>query len=153
MTALEPAMQGLSAFTGQAGGQQWSLSLQTLLLLSAMAFLPAVLLMMTGFTRIIIVLGLLRTAIGTTSAPPNQVLLGLALFLTFFVMSPTLDQAYESAWQPFSRDEISVEQFLDKGSQPFRAFMLTQTRQGDLALFARVARLGLLDVVADAATR
>lgn len=142
MTALEPAMQGLSAFTGQAGGQQWSLSLQTLLLLSAMAFLPAVLLMMTGFTRIIIVLGLLRTAIGTTSAPPNQVLLGLALFLTFFVMSPTLDQAYESAWQPFSRDEISVEQFLDKGSQPFRAFMLTQTREGDLALFARVARLG-----------
>ncbi len=135
-------MQGLSAFTGQAGGQRWSLSLQTLLLLSAMAFLPAVLLMMTGFTRIIVVLGLLRTAIGTTSAPPNQVLLGLALFLTFFVMSPTLDQAYETAWQPFSRDEITVEQFLDKGSQPFRAFMLTQTRQGDLALFARVARIG-----------
>ncbi len=141
MTALEPAMQGLSTFTGQAGGQQWSLSLQTLLLLSAMAFLPAVLLMMTGFTRIIIVLGLLRTAIGTTSAPPNQVLLGLALFLTFFVMSPTLDQAYETAWKPFSQDEITLEQFLDKGSLPFRTFMLTQTRQGDLALFARIARL------------
>ena len=134
-------MEGLSAFTGQAGGQQWSLSLQTLLLLSAMAFLPAILLMMTGFTRIIIVLGLLRTAIGTTSAPPNQVLLGLALFLTFFVMSPTLDQAYEKAWLPFSHDEISVEQFLKDGSQPFRKFMLTQTRQGDLALFARLAQI------------
>ncbi|MFJ4344786.1 flagellar type III secretion system pore protein FliP [Pseudomonas sp. NPDC089401] len=140
-----PALQGLAGFTGQAGGEQWSLSLQTLLLLSAMAFLPAVLLMMTGFTRIIIVLGLLRTAIGTTSAPPNQVLLGLALFLTFFVMSPTLEQAYKTAWVPFSQDEIGVEQFLDQGSQPFRTFMLAQTRQTDLALYARLARLNKLE--------
>ncbi|NIE75438.1 flagellar type III secretion system pore protein FliP [Pantoea sp. Tr-811] len=139
-----PALQGLAGFTGQAGGEQWSLSLQTLLLLSAMAFLPAVLLMMTGFTRIIIVLGLLRTAIGTTSAPPNQVLLGLALFLTFFVMSPTLEQAYKQAWVPFSEDQIGVEQFLDQGSQPFRTFMLAQTRQSDLALYARLARLDKL---------
>jgi flagellar biosynthetic protein FliP len=139
-----PAMQGLAGFTGQAGGEQWSLSLQTLLLLSAMAFLPAVLLMMTGFTRIIIVLGLLRTAIGTTSAPPNQVLLGLALFLTFFVMSPTLEQAYQKAWVPFSQDQIGVEQFLDQGSQPFRTFMLAQTRQTDLALYARLARIDSL---------
>ena len=124
-----------------SNGTSFSVPVQTLLFFTALSFLPAVLLMMTGFTRIIIVLGLLRTAIGTTSAPPNQVLLGLALFLTFFVMSPTLDQAYESAWQPFSRDEISVEQFLDKGSQPFRTFMLAQTRQGDLALFARLARI------------
>ena len=136
-----PAVQGLSGFTGQAGGEKWSLSLQTLLLLSAMAFLPAVLLMMTGFTRIIIVLGLLRTAIGTTSAPPNQVLLGLALFLTFFVMSPTLEQAYQKAWVPFSQDQMGVEQFLDEASQPFRTFMLAQTRQTDLALYARLARI------------
>lgn len=140
-----PALQGLSGFTGEAGGEKWSLSLQTLMLLSAMAFLPAVLLMMTGFTRIIIVLGLLRTAIGTTSAPPNQVLLGLALFLTFFVMSPTLDQAYQKAWLPFSRDEMNVEQFLDQASQPFRTFMLAQTRQTDLALYARLARIGDLE--------
>jgi len=136
-----PVVQGLSGFTGQAGGEKWSLSLQTLLLLSAMAFLPAVLLMMTGFTRIIIVLGLLRTAIGTTSAPPNQVLLGLALFLTFFVMSPTLEQAYQKAWVPFSQDQMGVEQFLDEASQPFRTFMLAQTRQTDLALYARLARI------------
>ena len=140
-----PALQGLSGFTGEAGGEKWSLSLQTLMLLSAMAFLPAVLLMMTGFTRIIIVLGLLRTAIGTTTAPPNQVLLGLALFLTFFVMSPTLDQAYQKAWLPFSRDEMNVEQFLDQASQPFRTFMLAQTRQTDLALYARLARISDLE--------
>ncbi|MDZ3995131.1 flagellar type III secretion system pore protein FliP [Pseudomonas sp. Teo4] len=136
-----PALQGLSGFTGQAGGEKWSLSLQTLMLLSAMAFLPAVLLMMTGFTRIIIVLSLLRTAIGTTTAPPNQVLLGLALFLTFFVMSPTLEQAYQKAWVPFSQDEMNVEQFLDEGSKPFRTFMLAQTRQTDLALYARLAQV------------
>lgn len=137
----------LPAFTSQPladGGQQWSLSLQTLLLLSSMAFLPALLLMMTGFTRIIIVLGLLRTAIGTPAAPPNQVLLGLALFLTFFIMSPVLDRTYQTAWVPFSRDEINFEQFLETGSQPFREFMLAQTREGDLALFARLARLGEL---------
>jgi len=136
--------QTLPAFTSSPladGGQQWSLSLQTLLLLSSMAFLPALLLMMTGFTRIIIVLSLLRTAMGTQSAPPNQVMLGLALFLTFFVMSPVLNKVHETAWQPFSRDQINFEQFIETGSQPFREFMLAQTRQTDLALFARLARL------------
>ncbi|WP_416427494.1 flagellar type III secretion system pore protein FliP [Pseudomonas sp. App30] len=127
------------------GSQQWSLSLQTLMLLSSMAFLPALLLMMTGFTRIIIVLGLLRTAIGTTSAPPNQVLLGLALFLTFFVMSPVLNKAYDTAWQPFSSNQIGLEEMLDKGSQPFRGFMLKQTRETDLAMYARIADLQDLD--------
>ncbi|WAH61294.1 flagellar type III secretion system pore protein FliP [Pseudomonas silvicola] len=127
------------------GSQQWSLSLQTLMLLSSMAFLPALLLMMTGFTRIIIVLGLLRTAIGTTSAPPNQVLLGLALFLTFFVMSPVLNKAYDTAWQPFSNNQIGLEEMLDKGSQPFRGFMLKQTRETDLAMYARIADLQDLD--------
>ncbi|EPC04536.1 flagellar biosynthesis protein FliP [Litchfieldella anticariensis FP35 = DSM 16096] len=126
------------------GGQQWSLSLQTLLLLSSMAFLPALLLMMTGFTRIIIVLSLLRTAMGTQSAPPNQVLLGLALFLTFFVMSPVFSQVYEVAWVPLSNDDVNFEQFLALGSQPFREFMLAQTREPDLALFARLADVGTM---------
>lgn len=124
------------------GGQQWSLSLQTLLLLSSMAFLPAVLLMMTCFTRIIIVLSLLRTAIGTQSAPPNQVLLGLALFLTFFIMSPVLGEVYELAWQPFSDQRINFDEFLQLASQPFREFMLAQTREPDIALFARLADAG-----------
>jgi flagellar biosynthetic protein FliP len=142
--AAEPVAQGLAAFTSQPmdnGAQKWSLSLQTFVLLTSMTFLPAVLLMMTGFTRIIIVLGLLRSAIGTASAPPNQVLLGLALFLTFFVMSPTLDKAYQTAWVPFSQNEIDIEQFFETGSQPFRTFMLGQTRQNDLALFARLAQI------------
>lgn len=139
------AAPGLSALTTQplpGGGQRWSLDMQTLLLLSGMAFLPIMLLMMTCFTRIIIVLGLLRTALGTTSSPPNQVLLGLTLFLTFFIMSPVLDKSYQSAWLPYSREEINVEQLLETGSQPFREFMLAQTRQNDLALFGRLARTG-----------
>ncbi len=124
------------------GGQQWSIQLQTLLLLSSLAFLPAALLMMTSFTRIIIVLSLLRTAIGTQATPPNQVLLGLALFLTFFVMSPVIGLVYETAWMPLSADEIDFEEFLLLAQEPFREFMLAQTREPDLALFARLAEVG-----------
>lgn len=121
------------------GGQSWSLPVQTLVLLTSLSFLPAMLLMMTSFTRIIIVLGLLRNALGTPSAPPNQVMLGLALFLTFFIMSPVLDKIYQEAYLPFSQDKISLEAALDKGAQPLRGFMLRQTRETDLALFARLA--------------
>lgn len=141
-SALAQSVPGITSHPLEDGGQQWSLSLQTLLLLSAMAFLPAILLMMTSFTRIIIVLGLLRTAMGTQSAPPNQVLLGLALFLTFFIMSPTLHEAYEQAWQPFSEQQIGMETFVERASQPFREFMLAQTREPDIALFARLANVG-----------
>lgn len=141
-TALGQEIPGIVSQPTADGGQQWSIQLQTLLLLSSMAFLPAMLLMMTGFTRIIIVLSLLRTAMGTQSAPPNQVLLGLALFLTFFVMSPVFGQVYEIAWIPLSEDAINFEEFLQLGSQPFREFMLAQTREPDLALFARLADVG-----------
>lgn len=116
------------------GGQQWSLSLQTLLFLSSLAFLPAMLLMMTSFTRIIIVLSLLRTAMGTQATPPNQVLLGIALFLTFFIMSPVLNQVYDIAWVPLTNETINFEEFLLQAQQPFREFMLAQTREPDLAL-------------------
>ncbi len=121
------------------GGQSWSLPVQTLVLLTSLTFLPAMLLMMTSFTRIIIVLGLLRNALGTPSAPPNQVMLGLALFLTFFIMSPVFDKVYQDAYLPFSQDKIGLEVALDKGSQPLREFMLRQTRETDLALYARLA--------------
>lgn len=140
--ALGQSIPGVISRPLEDGGQQWSLSLQTLLLLSSLAFLPALLLMMTSFTRIIIVLGLLRTAIGTQSAPPNQVLLGLALFLTFFIMSPVLDQVYQVAWQPFSEQQINFDEFLQLASQPFREFMLAQSREPDIALFARLADVG-----------
>jgi len=133
---------GLPAFTSSAlpgGGQSYSLSIQTLLLLTTLTFLPAVLLMMTGFTRIIIVLSLLRQALGTQSSPPNQVMVGLALFLTFFVMSPVIDQIHDLAYKPFSENRISMNDALEKGSEPLKAFMLRQTRQADLALFVKIS--------------
>ena len=123
------------------GGNSYSVPIQTLLFFTALSFLPAVLLMMTGFTRIVIVLSLLRQAIGTQSAPPNQVIVGLSLFLTFFVMGPTFDRVYQEAYVPYTNNTISFEQALERGEAPMRAFMLKQTRQSDFALFARLAKL------------
>lgn len=133
---------GLPAFTSTpvaGGGQSYSLSLQTLLLLTALSFLPGVLLMMTGFTRIIIVLSLLRQALGTQSSPPNQVLVGLALFLTFFVMGPVFDKMYLEAYQPYSNNKLTLQEALEKGSVPLKTFMMKQTREADLALFAKLS--------------
>jgi flagellar biosynthetic protein FliP len=141
------AAPGLPAFTSTpapGGGQTYSLSIQTLLLMTALTFLPAVLLMMTSFTRIIIVLSLLRQAIGTMSAPPNQVLVGLSLFLTFFVMAPVLDRVYTEAYQPYAEQKIDFMQALDKGAVPLKTFMLRQTRQEDLALFVKLSNSGPL---------
>jgi flagellar biosynthetic protein FliP len=133
---------GLAAVTSTpaaGGGQTYSLSLQTLLLLTSLTFLPAVVLMMTGFTRIVIVLSLMRQALGTPAAPPNQVLIGLSLFLTFFVMSPVLDRIYTDAYKPLSENSITMEQALDRGVVPLRTFMLRQTRESDLALFVKLS--------------
>ena len=124
-----------------AGGTSFSVPIQTLLFFTALSFLPAVLLMMTSFTRIVIVLSLLRQAMGTQSAPPNQIVIGLSLFLTFFVMGPTLDRVYREAYAPYTASQISFEQALDRGEAPMRQFMTKQTRQSDYALFARLARL------------
>ncbi|MBN8506371.1 MAG: flagellar type III secretion system pore protein FliP [Burkholderiales bacterium] len=132
----------LPLLVGQgAQGSSYSVPIQTLLFFTALGFLPAVLLMMTGFTRIVIVLSLLRQALGTQAAPPNQVIIGLSLFLTFFVMSPTLDKVYEQAWQPYSSGQIGFEQAAQQAQEPMRAFMLKQTRQSDLQLFSRLAKL------------
>ncbi len=133
---------GLPAFTSTpapGGGQNYSLSLQTLLLLTSLTFLPAALLMMTGFTRIIIVLSLLRQALGTQSSPPNQVLVGLALFLTFFVMGPVFDKIYENAYEPYTSNKITMSEALDRGAAPLKAFMMKQTREADLALFVKLS--------------
>jgi len=133
---------GLPAFTSTptpGGGQSYALNLQTLLTLTALTFLPAMLLLMTGFTRIIIVLSLLRQALGTPTSPPNQVLVGLALFLTMFVMAPVLERVYNDAWVPYSRDQIAFSEALDKGGQPLRGFMMRQTRETDLALFLKLS--------------
>ncbi|GAA3982279.1 flagellar type III secretion system pore protein FliP [Comamonas faecalis] len=122
-------------------GTSYSVPIQTLLFFTALSFLPAVLLLMTSFTRIVIVLSLIRQALGTQSAPPNQVIIGLSLFLTLFVMGPTLDKVYQDAYQPYSANTITFEQALDRAEVPMRGFMLKQTRQSDFMLFARLARL------------
>jgi len=137
--AAHAQLPGLVSHALPNGGQSWSLPVQTLVFITSLTFIPAVLLMMTSFTRIIIVFGLLRNALGTPSAPPNQVMLGLALFLTFFIMAPTFDKIYDDAYLPFSQDKISMDVALEKGAQPLRDFMLRQTREADLALFARLA--------------
>jgi flagellar biosynthetic protein FliP len=133
---------GLPAFTSTpagGGGQNYSLSLQALILMTALTFLPSMLIMMTSFTRIIIVLSLLRQALGTQSSPPNQVLLGLAMFMTLFVMGPVLDKIYTEAYLPLSDNKINMSQALEKGAVPLKTFMLRQTRQADLALFVKIS--------------
>lgn len=122
------------------GGASYSLPVQTLLVLTALTFLPAVLLLMTGFTRIIIVLSLLRHALGTQATPPNQVMVGLALFLTLFVMAPVADRIYDDAYLPYTQQKLNISQALDKAQAPLRTFMLKQTREPDLALFVRLSR-------------
>jgi len=138
--AAEAGLPMVNASPASGGGQNYTLSLQTLILLTSLSFLPAALLMMTGFTRIIIVLSLLRQALGTQSSPPTQVLVGLALFLTFFVMSPVLDKIYTEAYQPLSENKITMQEALEKGSVPLKNFMLKQTRESDLALFLKMSQ-------------
>ena len=141
-TAFAQAAGSLPLVVGSGpSGTSYSVPIQTLLFFTALSFLPAVLLMMTGFTRIVIVLSLLRQALGTQSAPPNQVIIGLSLFLTFFVMGPTLDRVYQDAYVPYTNNTITFEQAVEKAEAPMRSFMLKQTRQSDFALFSRLARL------------
>jgi flagellar biosynthesis protein FliP len=137
--AQQAGLPALTSTPTAGGGQAYSLSLQTLLLLTSLSFLPAALMMMTSFTRIVIVFSLLRQAIGTQSAPPNQVLVGLALFLTLFVMGPVFDKIYVEAYQPLSENKITMTQALDKGVEPLKAFMMKQTRQADLALYVKLS--------------
>ncbi len=135
----ELAVPAITSKATAGGGQTYSLSLQTLLLLTSLSFLPAILLMMTSFTRIVIVLSLLRSALGTPASPPNQVLIGLSLFLTFFVMSPVLDKIYTEAYLPYSESKIELQQAAEIGIVPLKAFMLRQTREADLALFVKIS--------------
>lgn len=140
IAGAEPAMGALSALT--AGKAPLALSLQVLLLMSLLTVLPSLLLMMTGFTRIIIVLAIARQAIGLGQAPPNQVLVGLALFLTCFVMRPTLAHIYNDAYAPFTAQAIPAEVAIDRGSVALQQFMLAQTREKDLRLFANLGHAG-----------
>ncbi|QHS09250.1 flagellar type III secretion system pore protein FliP [Sinimarinibacterium sp. NLF-5-8] len=138
-SAQELSLPAVTAKAVAGGGTEYSLSIQLLLLMTLLTLLPAVLLGMTAFTRIIIVLGLLRQALGTGQTPTNQVLIGLSLFLTFFVMSPVLERVYTEGIAPYMADELAFEPALQAASKPLRAFMLAQTRDTDLISFARIA--------------
>jgi len=154
--AFAQAAGGLPAVTSTpaaGGGTTYSLTIQTLLLMTALTFIPAIVLMMTGFTRIVIVLSLLRHALGTQTAPPNQVVVGLSLFLTFFVMSPVLEKVYTDAYVPLSENKINIMQAGERAAIPMRSFMLKQTRESDLALFAGIAKIDKIETPEDTPLR
>ena len=140
-TLAAAAAPGIPALTvqGSGAGQSYSLTLQLLILMTAITLLPSILLMMTAFTRIIIVLGILRQALGAGQSPPNQVLIGLSLFLTFFVMSPVIDKINVDAVQPYMAGTIETTEALSRGAGPLKEFMLHQTRESDIATFVRIA--------------
>jgi len=135
------AAQQLPAVTLTLGnsGQTYSLSIQILVLMTLLTVLPALLLSMTAFTRIIIVLAILRQALGTPQTPPNQVLVGLALFMTLFVMAPVMSTAYESAVEPYLAGQETPLEAAQQALVPLRGFMLAQMRESDLALFTELA--------------
>ncbi|KEA64293.1 Flagellar biosynthesis protein FliP [Marinobacterium lacunae] len=137
------ADQGIPAVTvvsGDDGSTSYSVTIQILALMTLLTFLPAVLMMMTSFTRIIIVLSILRQALGLQQTPSNQVLLGLSLFLTLFIMSPVLDKVNAQAVQPYLNEELGTLDAVKAASLPFHEFMLSNTRESDLDLFMRISQ-------------
>lgn len=135
----QAGIEVLNVTTAPDGAQTYSMTLQILILMTLLSLLPAGLIMLTAFTRIIIVLSLLRQGLGTQQTPSNQVLIGLALFLTLFVMTPVFERINDDALQPFMAEELSAEAAVVEASVPIREFMLAQTRETDLAMFARIA--------------
>lgn len=138
--SIAQGIPGLNVNKGPGGGQTYSLAIELLILLTSLTFLPSIILMMTSFTRIIIVLSLLRSALGTQGSPPNQVLIGLALFLTFFIMSPVLNEIYSKAYQPLASNQITTTEAMGLAAVPLKDFMLKQTRQSDLALYIKMSK-------------
>ena len=127
------------AVPSKGGGTSYSVPVQTVLLLTALSFVPAMLMLMTSFTRILIVLSLLRQAMGLVTTPPNAVLVGIALFVTAAVMAPVTDKVYSEAWQPYVAGRITFTEAVDKGVEPVKSFMLRQTRADDLNLFVKLS--------------
>jgi flagellar biosynthetic protein FliP len=139
-TAASPAVaQDISINFGQGGGLTERV-IQLIAFITVLSVAPSILIMMTSFTRIVVVLSLLRTALGTATAPPNAVIVALALFLTAFVMGPALQSAYDSGIRPLINNEISVEQAFERASQPLKVFMQRNVREKDLALFSDLSR-------------
>ena len=134
-----PGIDAVTVTTQPNGGQTYTVTIQILALMTVLTVLPSLLLTMTSFTRIMIVLGLLRQALGTGQAPSNQILLGLSLFLTIFIMMPVFDKVNQQAVQPYLEEKIDITTAIEKASAPFRKFMMKQTRETDLELFMRIS--------------
>jgi flagellar biosynthesis protein FliP len=137
--AAQSALPAIAIKTAADGAQTYSLTFQILILMTLLTLLPAILLAMTAFTRIIIVLSILRQALGMATTPSNQVLTGLALFLTLFVMGPTLEQSYGAGIKPYMDGQLSGEVAIERTVQPLKKFMLAQTRENDLQLFSKLS--------------
>ena len=139
-SAIPGALDRALGATGGTDGSPMSLSLQLLIIMGLLTILPSLVLMMTSFTRVLVVLAILRQAIGLQQSPPNQVLAGLALFLSLFIMAPTLERVNETAIAPYSAGTLNAGQAIAESGQAFHAFMIRQTREHDLAMFAEMAK-------------
>ncbi len=135
----EPGINIVNTTTAANGTQTYSVTIRILLLMTALTLLPSALIVLTAFTRIAIVLSIVRQALGTPQTPSNQIIIGLSLFLTFFVMAPVFNRINTNALQPYLNDKISTEVALERAESPIRSFMLKQTRESDLALFANIS--------------
>lgn len=142
-------IEAVTLTTGADGAQSYSVTLQILILMTMLTFLPAIVMMMTSFTRIIIVFAILRQALGLQSTPSNQILVGLALFLTFFIMTPVLERVHTEAVQPYLSEQLNTIETLEAAVKPFRSFMLQQTRENDIALFVRISGIAPLQTPED----
>ncbi len=140
-----PGLEALTVETTVDGDQKYSLSIQALVLMTALTLLPAALLMMTSFTRVIIVLAILRQALGTAQTPSNQILLGLALFITIFIMSPVLHEINVKAAQPYYAENISADEALTQAKKPIMDFMMSQTREDDISMFIEMSGIENID--------
>jgi flagellar biosynthetic protein FliP len=139
VSLAEVGLPAVKVVTNADGSQDYTVSLQILFIMTALTLLPAALMMMTSFTRIIVVLAILRQAIGLQQTPSNQIMVGMALFLTLFIMTPTLDKVNEVALQPYLKEDMTSGQAVEAASMPIRDFMLAQTREDDIALFVKLA--------------
>ncbi|USS54620.1 flagellar type III secretion system pore protein FliP [Pseudomonas kermanshahensis] len=139
--AADPlSIPAITLSNGADGQQEYSVSLQILLIMTALSFIPAFVILMTSFTRIIIVFSILRQALGLQQTPSNQILTGMALFLTMFIMAPVFDRVNQDALQPYLKEQMTAQQAIDKAQGPLKDFMLAQTRQSDLDLFMRLSK-------------
>lgn len=134
-----PGIPAMTVTTNASGGQEYTVTLQILAIMTLLTLLPSLLMMMTAFTRVIIVFAILRQALGLQSTPSNQIILGLSLFLTIFIMMPVFEEANEKALQPYMSEQITSMEAVEAASKPFHRFMLSQTRETDLDLFMRIS--------------